>query len=256
MRIGIVGGTGLYQLLDSAREERVATPYGEVSLYHGAHRDLEVAFLPRHGLGHGLLAYQVNYRANMMALNQVGVERILSNSAVGSMNPEMKGGDLVLLDQFVDFCKRRESTYGEISVDMTEPYCRELRSVFLKAAGRLGVSVHPRANYICVDGPRYETPAEIAVYRQWGMDVVGMTNATEAALARELGMCYSVLAMVTNLIGSDPGASPDLKAHKQLVETNRARLAQILLEAITLVPEEKSCSCEAAYRRAVAARRG
>ncbi|QGP93085.1 S-methyl-5'-thioadenosine phosphorylase [Neomoorella glycerini] len=254
MPIAVIGGTGFYNFLDEVRPLQVTNEYGRVELVRGHYQGKEIIFLPRHGKNHEFLAHQVNYRANMLALKELGITRILGTSAVGSLNPQMQVGDLVLLDQFVDVTTNRPKSFNKYSVDMSEPYCPELRAYFLKAATEIDLSLHEKGIYICVDGPRYETSAEIKLYRQWGMDVVGMTNATEAVLARELGICYAIVAIVTDLAAGISDVPPDLDTHKRVVQENRAKLSQLLLKAITLVPEERSCQCQAIYESALAAR--
>ncbi|MCL4425863.1 MAG: MTAP family purine nucleoside phosphorylase [Firmicutes bacterium] len=254
MLVGVIGGTGFYDLLANVRAEVLTTPYGQATVYFGHYRGKGVAFIPRHGQGHRLLAHQVNYAANLIAFKEAGVERVLATCAVGSLNLDFQVGDLVLLHQFVDHTSGRFNSFGKISVNMADPYCPELRNCFLQAAQELGTDLHATGTYICVNGPRYETRAEIQLFRKWGMDVVGMTNATEATLARELGLCYSTLAIVTDLAAGISDIPPDLDTHRKVVQANQARLAQLLLQTVTLVPEKKGCACEATYQKALSAR--
>lgn len=254
MPIAVIGGTGFYNLLEEAVPLMVTNEYGTVELMRGLYKNREIIFLPRHGKKHEFLAHQVNYRANMTALKELGITRILATCAVGSLNPDIQAGDMVLIDQFVDLTSNRPKSFNKYSVDMNEPYCPELRSYYLQAATELGISLRDNGTYLCSNGPRYETRAEIKLFRQWGMDVIGMTNATEAVIARELGFCYAVVTIATNIAPGISNAPPDLATHKQVVQENRPKLSQLLLKAITLVPEERSCQCQAIYERALAAR--
>lgn len=254
MKVGVIGGTGFYDLLDWKEETAVDTEFGDVVVYRANHEGKELYFLPRHGVKHDRLAHQINYRGNMMAMSNLGVERVLAMCAVGSLNPEIPVGHFALLDQFVDVTTKRDNTYGKYSVDISEPYCPDLRRTFLSAAEDLDTELAPEATYICVDGPRYETAAEIQLYQNWGMDVVGMTNATEAALARESGLCYAVITIATDLAAGTSGIPPDLEMHKNVVRENKEMMAQLLLGAASRVSEERNCGCRQAYERAVRAR--
>jgi 5'-methylthioadenosine phosphorylase len=255
MKVGIIGGTGFYQLLDGMVEQTVYNEYGEVQVLKGNHAGKEVYFLPRHGKDHNTLAPYINYRANMMALKQLGVERILAVSAVGAIHPEIQVGSLALLDQFVDFTTR-EKSYGKYSVDITEPFCPELQEVFKQAARNIGEPLREKTKLICVEGPRYETRAEVQLFATWGMDVVGMTNATEASLARELGMCYSVVALATNPAPGLTNVTLSLQMHKAVSESKKETIRKLFLEAIQLVTEAESCSCKEAYERSFLERKG
>src|SRR5690606_29757669 len=181
------------------------TPYGEVEVQIGRYKGVEVAFMPRHGKGHSIPPHRINYRANIWGLKMLGVEVILATAAVGSINPEMKPGNFVIVDQFLDFTKGRTSTFfddgsqGVVHVDVTEPYCPAVREVLIETGRELGLRLHDRGTYVCVEGPRFETAAEIRAFRILGGDVVGMTSVPEAVLAREAGICYAAMAMVTNM---------------------------------------------------------
>ncbi len=254
MKLGIIGGTGFYELIEWDEEITVETEFGDVPVFRASHAGKEICFLPRHGVNHDLLAHEVNYRGNMLAMKQLGVERVLTTCAVGSLNPEIPVGHFALLDQFVDATTNRANTYGRYSVDVSQPYCPDLRKDFVEAAGEMGLELTERATYICVDGPRYETGAEIQLYCNWGMDVVGMTNATEAALARELGLCYAVVTIATDLAAGISDVPPDLEMHKNVVRENKDKMAELILGAANRVSEERACGCFEAYERAVHAR--
>lgn len=252
MKIGIIGGTGFYNLLDGMQEKTVGTEYGDVTVFQSIYEGKEVTFLPRHGKFHDTLAPFVNYRANMMALKELGIERVLAFSAVGAINPDIGVGSLSLLDQFVDFTTRPK-TYGKFSVDITEPFCPELQDVYRKSAIAIDEPLREETKLICVDGPRYETKAEIQLFGTWGMDVVGMTNATEASLARELGICYAVVTLATNMAPGVTETKPSLKAHKAVSESKREKVKELMLEAIKASGGRQSCSCPEAYERATVA---
>lgn len=204
--IGIIGGSGLYAMADlqEPRWQRVATPYGEPSdgLLFGRLNGLEVVFLPRHGRNHRLLPSEINYRANIYALKSVGVRRLLSVSAVGSLREAIVPGHLVVVDQFVDHTRGRVSTFfgdGVVAhVSLAEPVCADLANCLAAAVEAAGGTVHRGGTYLGMEGPQFSTKAESHLYRAWGMDVIGMTNATESKLAREAGLCYATLAMSTD----------------------------------------------------------
>ena len=190
MEYAIIGGTGVYdpRLLEDVREERVETPYGAVSLQAGVHRGVEVAFMQRHGAGHAVPPHKINYRANIWGLKLLGVKHILATAAVGSLAEAMRPGHFVIIDQFLDFTNARQQTFfdggepGVVHTDMTEPYCPSLRSVLVETGRRQGLDLHTEGVYVCTEGPRFETAAEIRAFRALGGHVVGMTNVPEAVL--------------------------------------------------------------------------
>ncbi|HEX3032236.1 MAG TPA: S-methyl-5'-thioadenosine phosphorylase [Bacillota bacterium] len=252
----IIGGTGVYdpKILTDTREEKVHTNYGDVVVKVGSYHGKEIAFLPRHGAKHSVPPHLINYRANISALKQLGVTKILATAAVGSLNPAMLPGDFVLVDQFMDFTKNRAATFfeggsqGVVHIDLTEPYCKELRGVMKTAAGQLGLRLSEGGNYVCTEGPRFETPAEIRMYRMLGGDLVGMTSCPEVALSREAEMCYATVAMVTNFAA---GISPTCLTHSEVVETmrqNGEKLRQLVMKTMELITEERSCACQAALK--------
>lgn len=207
MSFAIIGGTGLAELadlLDGTSKQKVKTPYGQTDVIKGMKNGRQVIFLARHGWAHELAPHVINYRANIWALNELGVSSILAGSAVGSLRTDIKHGDFILVDQFIDFTKGRESTFFDgvdrelKHVDMTEPYDARLRQALRKAAEEKGVRLHPDGIYVCTEGPRFETPAEIRVFAQLGADVVGMTGVPEVVLANELEIAYAALTVATN----------------------------------------------------------
>jgi 5'-methylthioadenosine phosphorylase len=245
MKRAIIGGTGFNAMtyLEAPRAQIIRTPFGSTTMYIGRYQDQEIVFLPRHGPEHNCLAHEINYRANIWGLRELGVERILGTSAIGSLNLEMQVGHLVVLDQLVDFTKHRQGTFNLGSVDFTYPYCSETRAVILQRAIALGIPVHARATYLTVEGPRYETAAEIALWHRLGMDVIGMTNGTEAALARELGLCYAVIGLVSDLAAGMQETPPDLEAHRQVVQDNLPRLRELALASLMALPTLHGCRC-------------
>lgn len=248
--VAIVGGTGLYDpsLLGGAREQVVATPYGPVELFVGTHAARRVAFLPRHGRGHGVPPHRVNYRGNVWALRRLGVRRVLATAACGSLTRDLTPGRLCLLDQFLDFTRGRASTFfdgGEAGVhhaDMSEPYCPELRQALRTAAAGLGVPVRERATYVCTEGPRFETAAEIRAYALLGGQLVGMTGVPEVVLAREAGLCYATLAIVTNYAAGLAGTP---LTHAEVVAAMAAAtemVRRVLLATAAALPADRRCA--------------
>lgn len=242
--IGLIGGTGIYDagLFADPREHSVATPYGEVPAVLGMCGNRRVAFITRHGRLHNIPPHRVNYRANIWALKLLGVKRIVATAAVGSLNPNMKPGDFVVYDQFLDFTKGRESTFHTdqvVHTDVSEPYCSDLRELLFEALSNAGEQVHPSGCYVCTEGPRYESAAEIRAFRILGGDLVGMTGLPEVVLAREAGLCYAGVAVVTNFAA---GMSGPL-AHEEVVRMMNARTAR-LREALRLVLGASFSTCK------------
>ncbi len=206
IRIGIIGGSGLYQMegLEDVQEVKVSTPFGDPSdaLIVGKIDGIPVVFLPRHGRGHVLMPSEVPYRANIYALKSLGVERILSVSACGSLREDFAPGDIVIPDQLFDFTRVRPRTFfGDDSVahiSVADPFCPDLSALLADATEAAGGRVHRNGNFITIEGPRFSTKAESHVFRAWGMDIIGMTTSPEAFLAREAGVCYAVMAHITD----------------------------------------------------------
>jgi len=259
--IGLIGGSGLYALagLTGAREVRLETPFGPPSdaLLVGRIGDRDVAFLARHGREHRLLPSEINYRANVYAMRKLGVTRILSASAVGSMKESIRPRDVVVPDQFIDHTRRRASTFfGDgvaAHVGLADPVCPEARAALAASAAAAGARAHDGGTYICIEGPAFSTRAESKLYRSWGVDVIGMTNATEAKLAREAAVCYATLALVTDYDCwheeeedvSVEGVLENLRANAQLA-------ADVLARTVAALPLERTaCACGEALRAAV-----
>src|ERR1044071_4220095 len=207
--IGIIGGSGLYDIegLHQVKRVTLTTPFGQPScpLVVGELDGIPVAFLSRHGQGHRFNPSEINYRANIYALKAIGVRRVISVSAVGSMKEAMKPGEVVLPDQFIDLTKRRVSTFFEggivAHVAFGDPVCSSLGAVLLAAAHTVGAIVHQGGVYLCIEGPQFSTKGESRLYRQWGASVIGMTNLPEAKLAREAELCYATVAVAKDYDG-------------------------------------------------------
>lgn len=257
VRIAIIGGTGVYDpnILTNIRDEKVNTPYGEVGLKIGDYQGKSVAFLNRHGTGHSVPPHLVNYRANIAALKELGVKSIFATAAVGSLNMNMAPGHFVFADQFLDFTKVRKHTFyeggdqGVVHIDMTDPYCPELRQVLAGAAAELGLTYHRYGTYVTTEGPRFETPAEIKMYKLLGGDLVGMTSVPEVVLAREKEMCYANISMVTNYAA---GISPTKLTHQEVLDVmaaNAENLRKLAMKAISLIDPERGCLCQDAMEK-------
>ncbi len=248
-RLALIGGTGVYDpdMLKDIRDEVIATRYGEVQVSIGDFQGVEVVFLQRHGTGHTVPPHKINYRANIWALKELGVTKTLTTSAVGSLNESMKPGELVLLDQFIDFTKSRPFTFydGEdgvvVHTDFTQPYCPSMGGLIRGAATELGLKLHGKGCYVCFEGPRYETPAEIVAFQRLGGDVVGMTNVPEVVLAREAGLCYAAVAMVTNFAA---GISPTPLTHSEVLEVmqkNAESIRSLVMAVLARLDPSKQC---------------
>ncbi|MBU7017559.1 MAG: S-methyl-5'-thioadenosine phosphorylase [Theionarchaea archaeon] len=245
--IAIVGGSGVYdpKMLEDVKDLRIETEYGTAAVKSGKFQEKSVFFLTRHGEKHSIPPHMVNYRANIRALQHLKVERIISTSAVGSLKKEMIPGDFVLLDQFIDFTKTRNCTFFDnevVHTDFTHPYCPQLQEVIKGSAGDLGISLHVKGTYVCTEGPRFETPAEIRMFASLGGDVVGMTNVPEVVLAREAKICYASIATVTNFAA---GISPSKITHEEVIEImdkNSEKIKKLISKIIEMIPE-KTCEC-------------
>ncbi|HOQ08767.1 MAG TPA: S-methyl-5'-thioadenosine phosphorylase [Syntrophomonadaceae bacterium] len=251
--VGVIGGTGVYDpgILENISEHIQSTPYGEVKVLLGYYRGQQVAFIPRHGSGHKVPPHLVNYRANIKALHDIGVKSIIATAAVGSLTHDFQPGSFVLSDQFLDFTRTRKSTFyegdndaGVVHCDMTVPYCPEVRQALVKAGEELGVKVHNGGTYVCTEGPRFETAAEIAMFKQLGGHLIGMTSVPEVCLARELGLCYANISIVTNYAA---GISPNILTHSEVLEMMASRIQQlreVIMTSIKYIPAEPGCDCK------------
>ncbi|MDI6902159.1 MAG: S-methyl-5'-thioadenosine phosphorylase [Methanocellales archaeon] len=253
MRIAIIGGSGVYDIaLVEPREDVIKTEYGAAKVMIGLLEGKEIVFLARHGKGHTIPPHKINHRANIAALKAMDIKRIIGTTAVGSINPDMKAGDFVLLDQFLDFTKQPMTFHDEevAHIDVTNPYCPELRESIMKAARALKMSLHEKGTYVCVEGPRFETSAEIRMFALLGGDVVGMTAAKECILAREMGICYAAIAMVANPAAGISHEKPIIRQIISFVGDKQKELNKLLMKSVALLPEERSCACGEAPDRA------
>jgi 5'-methylthioadenosine phosphorylase len=249
-RIGIIGGTGVYDphAFDIKDRVTMSTPYGAPSdpILVGTLGGTEVAFLSRHGAGHVLPPHMVNYRANIWALKQLGVERIVSPCAVGSLKEEYKPGDLVIVDQFIDQTRGRKYTFYDgsktVHISMADPFCEEMNSLFARESKRLEIPHHVGGTYVCIEGPRFSTRAESRMYRQFA-DVIGMTLVPECQLAREMDMCYTSLATITDYDVWAP-EPVDVTTILRVMEENVEKVQRLLAATLPLIPVHRArCAC-------------
>jgi 5'-methylthioadenosine phosphorylase len=258
--IGIIGGSGLYSMdgLTSAREVKVKTPFGDPSdaVVLGTLEGKRVAFLARHGRGHRILPSEINFRANIYAMKLLGVQRVISVSAVGSLKEDLRPGEFLVADQFVDRTKLRVSTFfgrGLVAhVAFDKPTCGQMSGVLADASVHCGVKVHRQGTYVCIEGPQFSTLAEAEMHRTMKFDVIGMTNVTEAKLAREAELCYATIAMITDFDCWHPEHESVTAA--QIIATlvqNADNAQKVLREAVKAMPAERNCKCGAALKHAL-----
>lgn len=250
----IIGGTGIYdpKLLDNTRKIVQETPYGTATVITGSYEGEEIAFIPRHGGSHSIPPHLINYRANIMALHMLGVKNIMATAAVGSLYFDFKPGSYILADQFLDFTRTRRNTFyeggekGVVHCDMTVPYCSRLRQAMAQSACDQGLKVQNGGVYVCTEGPRFETAAEIAMFKQLGGQLIGMTSLPEVCLARELGMCYANISIVTNFAA---GISPGILTHSEVVDMmqqNITGVQRVLMGSLKYILADESqdlCDC-------------
>jgi len=256
--IGVIGGSGLYELegLKVQAKKRVTTPFGEPSdeLVWGEYGGVECVFLARHGVGHRIPPHGINFRANTWALKSAGVQRVLGVSAVGSLKLEIAPRDFVVPDQFYDHTRRRETTFfdqGPVThISLADPYCPELRAALSAACDERGVKCHAAGTYLCMEGPQFSTRGESRAYRQLGFDVIGMTSATEAKLAREAELCYATVALVTDY---DCWHEADVTIEMVLanVAANVANVKAVLAAALPRAAAAPTCACQHALAGAI-----
>ncbi len=259
-QIGIIGGSGLYSMpgFEAERDAALETPWGAPSDRYviGKLCGKDVAFLARHGRGHRISPSEINFRANIHGFKQLGVERIISLSAVGSLKQEHKPLDFVIPDQFFDRTKCRPSTFfGDglvVHIGFSEPVCPEVADVVYQACIKAGVNAKRGGTYLCMEGPQFSTKAESEVYRSWGMDVIGMTNLQEAKLAREAEICYATVAMVTDYDCWHP--DHDAVTVNQIISNlmqNAEHACKVVANAVAAMPEARSCGCGSALAHAI-----
>ncbi len=259
--IGVIGGSGLYEMeeLTEVREVVLDTPFGAPSdaFITGVLDGVKMVFLPRHGRGHRLLPSEVPYRANIHGMKQLGVERIISVSAVGSMREQIVPGHIVIPDQFFDRTqgKRQSTFFGEGivgHVQFADPVCHDLSRVLAEAARRVGATVHEGGTYLCIEGPNFSTRAESKIYRSWGVDIIGMTNVPEARLAREAEICYGTVALATDYDCWHEGHDDvSVDAVVAIIKQNVVTARQIIRESVRSMVNVRSCQCNEALRFAI-----
>lgn len=256
---GIIGGSGFESFIELERELRIQTPYGSTTSYIGRLGGIDIVFLPRHGVRHEYPPHKVRYRANMYSFYKLGVKRVIGLNAVGGILEYMRAGDIVVPHDYVDFTKSRRYTFYDgprvVHVDVSQPYCPELRRSIVKAA----LDICPerlwdRGVYVATEGARYETPAEISMFRLLGFDIVGMTGCPEAALARELGICYATICLVTNRAAGlqDRLTTSEVLAVAKASIPYVAKIVELTISKY--LPRERGCKCgevlaEAEFRR-------
>ena len=249
MKKAIIGGTGVYGMPGSSRQQTIQTPFGTVEVDIVTAFGEEIVFLARHGKNHTVPPHLINYRANIKALAQLGISHIFATAAVGSCNDHFYPGDLVMITDFLDFTKTRQATYFDGCdepvghVDMTDPYCPCLRRQCYEAADEEGVSLKGDAVYVCTEGPRFESAAEIRMFKQLGGDIVGMTNIPEVLLARELGMCYAALGMVSNWCTGMKQEQIALHDIQAALGDNRSTLTRLFLKVFQQKLRQDHCTC-------------
>jgi 5'-methylthioadenosine phosphorylase len=261
--IGIIGGSGLYTMpglteVREVRDEQISTPFGDPSdwMVLGVLDGRKVAFLARHGRGHRILPSDLNFRANIYAMKQLGVTSIMSISAVGSLKEEHAPGTFVIPDQFIDRTFGRRATFfgdGVVAhVSMADPVCPETSKTLLAACNTAGVPATLGGTYVCMEGPQFSTRAESRLYRSWGADVVGMTNLQEAKLAREAEICYATLAMVTDYdCWHDGHADVTTEQVLAVMNKNGENAIKVVRAAIAALPAKRGCNCQSALRDAI-----
>lgn len=251
-RIGITGGTGVYEIFDLEVIDKVEveTPFGLPSDHFiiGKLHGIDVVFLARHGRGHKLAACSVNYRANIYGFKALGCDALLSIGAVGSMKEEYRPTDILVPDQFFDITRRRENSFftgsPAVHVSIADPTCPVMGELLYQSAVSEGATVHRGGTYICIDGPAFSTRAESKAYRAWGMDVIGMTGATEAKLCREAEMCYGTISLVTDYdVWKEDAEDVTIDAIVAILHQNAEMAKSIIRDAIIKVPSERECSC-------------
>jgi 5'-methylthioadenosine phosphorylase len=266
--IAIIGGSGLYsvEMFDDPKEVLIKTPFGAPSdaIIVGKYKGKDVAFLSRHGRGHRFTPANVNYRANIWALKELGVKRILASNASGSLREDYRPGELVIIDQFIDRTKARPSSFYEgknaahlkeygldkvCHVSSADPFCPDTRAHLSNIAKRLGLPVHTKGTYVCIEGPRFSTRAESRMFRQWGGEVIGMTAFPECVLAREAEICYASVALITDYDVWAEKAVENIDVIRTMQE-NVHKVKQLFAAAIEKMPAERKCGCAEATKNA------
>lgn len=259
-KIGVIGGSGLYDLeeLEDKKWIEVKTPFGKTSdkFLLAMFQQKEVVFLPRHGRGHNISPSKINYRANIFGMKSLGVERIISITACGSLKEEIRPLDFVIPDQFIDRTQGRENTFFDdgivVHISFSHPICLALANIIYKTAKEEDIRIHLGGTYINMEGPQFSTLAESNLYRKWGMDIIGMTNMAEARLAREAEICYATLAAVTDYdCWHETHTTVTVDIILDNLRKNIENSKKILKKLISYVPAERTCSCKEALKHAI-----
>jgi 5'-methylthioadenosine phosphorylase len=249
IQYAIIGGTGVYDSGVASKKVSVQTEFGEIEVDIAEVQGNSVVFLARHGKQHGIPPHRINYRANLKGLQKLGVKQVFATAAVGSLNPDFPKGSLVLLADFLDMTKQRPLTFfegdseGAKHVNMDDPYCRNLRQQLTETAIKHKVHFTGDAVYICTEGPRFETEAEIKMMRQWGADVVGMTSVPEVVLAKELGICYASVGFVVNMATGMDIRPIQMAEIEKMVSRNKEIINQLVLGIFSKLPDQQNCAC-------------
>lgn len=258
--IGVIGGSGLYQMegFERVREVDIKTPFGKASdkLMRGRLGAVEMVFLPRHGRGHRWLPTEVNFRANIFAMKKLGVERIISVSAVGSLREEIAPGHVVIPDQFIDRTTQRPSTFfgrGVVAhVSLADPFCHDLSKILAEASRAEGAKVHAGGTYLCMEGPQFSTRAESHLYRSWGAHIIGMTNLQEAKLAREAEICFGTLALATDYdCWNEQAGDVEIESVLAVLQQNVQLAQKTIRRAASLLTAQRACACASALKDAI-----
>lgn len=258
-KVGVIGGSGLYAMaaLENVREVEVTTPFGSPSDAYivGTLYGHDMVFLPRHGRGHRLPPSAINFRANIYGLKSLGVEWVIAVSAVGSMREAIHPGHLVIPDQFIDRTRQRVSTFFEditVHVTFADPVCGVLAQTLYQAACDAGATAHFGGTYLCIEGPQFSTRAESRLYRQWGVDIIGMTNMPEARLAREAELCYATLALATDYdCWHASAADVDIGAILAILQRNVQLAQEIITRTVPHLQGARTCPCSTALQTAI-----
>jgi len=249
MKKAIIGGTGVYNVLEVTAKREVETEFGKVTFDEIMIDGEKICFIPRHGSNHSLPPHKINYKANMSALKSIGITHIYGMVTVGSIDANIKEGSIVVIDDFLDFTSGRDATFfnGENGivkhVDMSDPYCVNLRTKFIKKADELGINIIKNGVYVSTNGPRFETKTEIKMYRILGGTVVGMTNVPEVVLAKELGMCYSAIGLVSNMACGMKDENLAQHDHKGTVAKTKEDVTKIILKVFKEELTQDKCDC-------------
>jgi 5'-methylthioadenosine phosphorylase len=258
--VGVIGGSGLYRMqgLEKIREVEVKTPFGKPSdkFVKAMLGRADIIFLPRHGEGHRWLPSEVNFRANIFGMKKLGVERIISVSAVGSLREEIAPGHLVVPDQFIDRTTQRPSTFfgdGIVAhVSFADPFCKDLSATLAEAASQTGATVHSRGTYLCIEGPQFSTRAESRLYRDWGADVIGMTNLQEAKLAREAEICFGTLALATDYdCWNQTAGDVEIEHVLQVLQQNVELAQKTIRRVVETLADSRPCNCASSLKDAI-----